>query len=196
MKLVEIYSGLIWSVCYESTKKNVFSKLFDQWMDLEYLTTFITKNERFIKENPFFSGYSTKGVIMETWKEAKGLRKDFTQLYWNEKEGKHPDFNDRFFVLNRRGGFDDFKREMYGHPPNPSQMTSVLRLYAIEIPSDNNQEPSAYIVTGGGIKLTDAMPDMKELRHEYNLMVSVQKWLELNKITNKQQLIEYQTNGN
>ena len=196
MKIVEIYSGLIWSACYEGTKRDVFSLLFTQWVDLEYLTSFITKNQRFLKDNPFFSGYSLKEIIIEARREAVGLRNNFSQYYWNEINGEHPDFDDRFFVLNRRAGFDDFKREMYGHPKSNWRMTSVLRLYAIKIPSENNAEPSAYIVTGGGIKLSNSMASMQELKREYSKMESVQRWLEINKITNKQQLIDYHTHGN
>lgn len=193
MKVVEIYSGLIWSVCYEGEKKDVFSRLFARWTDLEALSNEIIKNKRFLENNPFFVGLSVKDVILNANKEARDLIKEFNRLYWNERNGVHPDFDDRFYVLNKHyNGVDDFKRKMYGHPPDTQQMTSVLRLYAIKIPSLKKHEPSAYILTGGGIKLTDAMQQMKDLKREYNRIDSVLSWLKLNRITTKEQLIDYQ----
>ena len=196
MKLIEIYSGLIWSACYEGEKKDVFSKLFIHWIDAEYVTTFITNHQRFLNNNPFFAGLSIKDVIMNALREARNFKRDFTKYYWNQINKTHPNFKDRFVVLNRRAGFDDFKREMYGHSSeNDEPMVSVLRLYAVEVPSSQEDEPPAYIITGGGIKLADAMPQMKELNWEYQRLKFVQGWLEQNKITNKEQLIEHMNNA-
>ena len=196
MRLVEIYSGLIWSVCYEGDKRDVFSRLFAQWIDIEYLDTFINKNKRFLEGNLHFAGYTLKEVILETQKEAFRLRKDFSKYYWNEINGDHPDFDDRFFILNRGLDIDDLKRKMYGHQERIGQMTSVLRLYAIKVPPDDIRSSAAYIITGGGIKLSDAMSDMKELAREYHKMEMVQDWLRQKKIKNKRELIEKLTNGN
>ena len=172
--------------------KDSFSKLFNHWTDAEFLTNCITDNQCFLTNNLFFAGLSVKDVIMNALREARNFRKDFTQYYWNERNGTHPNLDDRFVILNRRARIDDFKREMYGHPPDSRLMTSVFRLYAIKVPSEKENEPPAYIVTGGGIKLTDSMPQMKELRREYNRIELVQNWLEQKKISTKEQLIEFQ----
>lgn len=191
MKLIEAYPGIIWSTCYEGTKEDVFTKLFKLWINLEYLTNYITARQRFLADNIYFRGLSVKEVIMNAFSEAKGFKKAFDEYYENEKKGQHPDYDDRFFILNRRAGIDDLKREMYGLPPNKG-ITSVFRLYAVKVPSEILNEPAAYIVTGGGIKLTDAMPQMKELKWEYNRLELVQNWLDQNKITTKEQLIAHQ----
>ncbi len=193
MKLIEIYSGLIWSVCYEGEKKDTFSKLFRHWTDVEYLTKFITKNQRLLSNNIFFAGLSVKDVIMNALNEAINFNKDFTRYYWNEINGEHPNLDDRFVILNRRAGRDDLKREMYGHPKDDTKMTSVFRLYAVKVPSEKKEEPPAYVITGGGIKLSDSMPQMKELAREYTRIETVQGWLEQNKISTKEQLIDFQT---
>ena len=192
MRLIETHTGIIWSAWYEGESVDVFAKLFRQWIDAEYLTNFITANRRFLDGNPFFSGLSIKDVIMNANKEARAFRLAFNKYYWNGRNGEHPDLDDRFIVLNRRAGIDDLKREMYGHPPDMELMISVFRLYAVKVPSEKENEPAAFIVTGGGIKLTDAMPQMKELQREYSRLELVQSWLDLNKITTKEQLIEYQ----
>lgn len=171
---------------------DVFAKLFTNWMDVEYLRKFILSHQRYLRETPFFEGMTVKQVIQEAHEEVRLLRKSFNQLYWNEINGTRPDLDDRFFILNRRAGIDDLKREMYGHPPNIKMMTSVLRLYAVKVPSKNKKEPAAYIITGGGIKLADSMIQMKELQWEYKRMGMVQDWLEQNKITTKEELIEHQ----
>ena len=192
MKLIETHTGIIWSAWYEGESVDVFARLFRQWIDTEYLTNYITENQRFLAGNPFFSGLSVKDVIMNANKEARAFRLAFNKYYWNGRNGTHPDLDDRFIVLNRRAGIDDLKREMYGHPPDLKLMTSVFRLYAVKVPSEKQNEPAAYIVTGGGIKLTDAMPQMKELQKEYNRIELVQNWLHQNKITTKEQLIAHQ----
>lgn len=192
MKLIETYSGIIWSAWYEGESKDVFAKLFKQWIDTEYVTNYIINNQRFLAGNPFFRGLSVKDVIMNANKEARSFLRSFNKYYWNGRNGNHPDLDDRFIVLNRRAGIDDLKREMYGHPPDLNLMTSVFRLYAVKVPSEKQNELAAYIVTGGGIKLADAMPDMKVLNWEYNRLESVQNWLKQNKITTKEQLIEHQ----
>lgn len=192
MKIVEIYSGLIWSVCYEGEKKDTFSKLFRQWTDAEQLTKFITEHQRFLCGNLFFAGLSVKDVIMNALSEARGFLRDFTQYYWNERNGIHPNFDDRFVILNGKSCKDDLKRKMYGHQQDETRMPSVFRLYAVKVPSAEKKEPPAYIITGGGIKLTDSMHQMKELTREYSKIETVQDWLERNRIFTKEQLIDYQ----
>ncbi len=193
MRIIEIYSGLIWSACYEGEKKDIFSKLFRRWIDLEELTAFFTTNQRFLRNNVFFDGYTLKEVILNAYKEATSFRTDFTRYYFNQRNGKHPDLDDRFTLLNRRTGRDDSRREMYGHPPDMKKMTSVFRLYAIKIPSADEGGSAAYIITGGGIKLTDSMQEMKELNRELLKFELVQQWLERNSISTKEQLIDYQS---
>ena len=197
MRLVEKYKGLIWSACYEGEMKDVFSRLFQKWNDAEYLEEYFHSHEDFLQNNPHFQGWSVKEVIMNASREARFFHQAFTKYYWNQINNTHPNLDDRFITLNRLiEGKDDLKRKMYGHPPDPRLMTSVFRLYAVKVPSSYEDEPPAYIITGGGIKLSDAMPQMKELNHEYNRIEVVQNWLVQNKITNKEQLIDYQNNAN
>lgn len=190
MRLVEIYSDYIWSACYEGEKVDAFNRLFRQWLDAEFLHNFYASHKRFLDGNIFFSGYTEKDVELNTFKEALNLRKDFKKFFKNAQKGIHPDFDDRFLVLNRNAQEDDLKREMYGHPKDDRQMTSVLRLYAIKLPSAQNKPP-AYIITGGGIKLVDNNYQMKELKREMPLIDTVQNWLNRNKIETKEQLIDY-----
>ena len=197
MKLKETYQDIIWSACYEGEKTDVFSRLFKNWIDTEFVSEFIFKNQRFLNDNLHFAGYSVKDVIMNANREARSFRGLFEMYYNNQINKKHPNLDDMFIFLNKKrlDGKDDLKRKMYGHPPNRNLMTSVLRLYAVKVPSGKKNEPPAYIITGGGIKLSDSMPEMKELNKEYTRIELVQDWLEQHKITNKEQLIEYQKNA-
>ena len=197
MKIVETYNELIWSASYEGENDDEFTKLFKKWTDLEYLTSFITQNQRYLINNLHFAGYTVKDVIMNANREARSFRSLFVEYYNNQLTNKHPNLDDRFVFLNKTiDGKDDLKRKMYGHPKDDAQMTSVLRLYAVKVPSKEKTKPPAYIITGGGIKLSDAMPDMKELKKEYPKIELVQSWLKQHRITNKEQLIEYQNNAN
>lgn len=196
MKLIETYSGMIWSACYEGENKDVFSKLYKKWTDSEYLTEYILSHRGFLKDNPFFNNMTEKEIIQNAGKEARSFFKSFTKFYWNEKNNEHPNFSDRFVFLNKpTEGKDDLKRKMYGHPRDVNLMISVLRLYAVKVPSSKKDEPPAYIITGGGIKLSDSMPQMKELNQEYNRIETVQNWLALNKIADKEQLINHLNNA-
>ena len=195
VRVVETYKDLIWSAFYEGEKEDVFTQLFKRWTDLEFLTTFIIQNQRYLNNNLYFAGYSVKEVILNAYREARSFRHLFEEYYHNQLNGKHPNLDDRFVLLNKTlDGKDDLKRKMYGHPKDDRQMTSVLRLYAVRVPSKEKNEPLAYIITGGGIKLSNAMPDMKELKKEYPKIELVQSWLNQHKITNKEQLIEYKNN--
>lgn len=79
---------------------------------------------------------------------------------------------------------------MYGHEENSNMMVSVLRLYAIKLPSRAAEIPG-YLIIGGAIKFADNMLQMKETRHILSRFDSVRNWLTHNTITTKEDLILY-----
>ena len=64
----------------------------------------------------------------------------------------------------------------------------MFRFYAIRVDSKTEGEAPAFIITGGGIKLTDWMGKMKELNQEYRMMLQVQEWLKEQGIITKESL--------
>ena len=122
-------------------------------------------------------------MVLSTRKEAISFLRNFKDYYWNSRNGKHPDLEDNFLPLEKYPSDHEAenRRKIYGkYPP------SLLRLYALRIESKGR--PPGYIVTGGGIKLTGKMSDMKELSDENKKLISVQNWLKQKGINCTQEL--------
>lgn len=186
MEIVEIYEGFIWSVKYEGEKDDIFSSLMKHWLDIEYLNKYFENHKHFIERNEFWDGYTIEELVLATRKEAISFLKNFKDYYWNSRNGKHPDLEDNFLPLEKYPSDNEAenRRKIYGKyfsdPP------SLLRLYALRIESKGR--PPGYIVTGGGIKLTGKMSDMKELSDEIKKLISVQNWLKQKGINCTQEL--------
>ena len=194
MEIFEIFKDSLWSVKYEGDKRDVFSLRMLQWQDVEYLDSFFYSHRQFIDNNPFWKGYSFQEVLVSARKEAGKMLTSLSRLYWNSREKKHPDLNDRFVLLSREAiNEEQKKRKMYGISDN---LPSLFRLYAIKVESDKPWIPPAFVITGGGIKLVKDMSQMKELQHEYNRMQSVQNWLKRQGIETKEDLYQYSNERN
>jgi len=193
MELKEIYPGVIWSIQYIGDEKNIFAKRMFQWRDVEYLESFIINHKRFIENNPHWKGYSVEDIIVSAKKDASKLLKYINTLYTNTLNKQHPDFSDRFFILEKPPYYveKEARRKFYGRDTRADSNDdpdTVFRLYAIRVDSKNEGETPAFIITGGGIKLTERMEQMKELNQEYRLMLSVQGWLTKQGIITKESL--------
>ena len=194
MELKEIYPDVIWSVQYTGDEKNIFAIRMYQWRDAEYLENFIFRHKRFIENNPFWDNHSVQDIIVSAKREAKNLLKYINRLYTNTLHGLHPDFSDKFYILERPPYTEEkeARRKLYGRAEDDNGyndfISSVFRFYAIKVNSEKEDESPAYIITGGGIKLTAKMLNMKELNQEYNKMLSVQDWLSKQGIKTKESL--------
>lgn len=192
MEIVELYANSIWSVKYEGDPKDIFYIKINQWRDIEYLDEFFNANKNRIENLEFWRDVPIQDMILAVRQESINILKEFKKLYWNGVSGLKPDFDDRFVILERNAITDDAinRRKMYGDSKGLLD-TSLLRLYAIKIPPDNEDESAAYIITGGGIKLTSNMEQMRELAQEYRKMLGVQEWLKQNGIKVKTDLYTY-----
>lgn len=193
MELREVYPGVIWSIQYTGDDKNIFATRMYQWRDAEYLEDYIYKHKVFIENNPFWEGFSVADIIVSAKKDARYLLKYINKLYTNTLHGLHPDFSDRFYILEKPPYNEKKKarRKFYGRDDEYDSYeypATVFRFYAIKLDSEQKGVSPAYIITGGGIKLSDNMPKMKELNQEYNKMLSVQEWLAKQGIKTKESL--------
>lgn len=193
MELKEIYPGVLWSVQYHRDEKNIFAKRMFQWRDVEYLESFIIGHKGFIENDPHWKGYSVEDVIVSAKKDASKLLRYINTLCTNTVNGLHPDLSDRFYILEKPP-YDEEKearRKFYGRDPDDDSdddSDTVFRFYAIKVDSEEEGEMPIFIITGGGIKLSDKMRKMKELNREYNQMLSVQEWLSKQGIITKESL--------
>lgn len=190
MNVVRITEDIIFSAKYARTAKDFFTEIFLQWNDPEYIHNYVNRNKRFIEDNIFFHGYTLKEIEMAIIDEVKGFRVSFESFIENSRQNVYPGLEDRFYVLSKEKEPPDSRRKMYGHEENVNMMVSVLRLYAIKLPSREGEIPG-YLIIGGAIKFADNMRQMKETRHILTRFDSVQNWLILNKITTKEDLIQY-----
>lgn len=192
MELKEVYPGVIWSIQYTGDEKNIFAKLMFQWRDAEYLEDYIYKHKGFIENNSFWKEYSVQDIIVSAKKDASKLLQYLNTLYKNTLNGEHPDFSDRFYILEKQPYTENkaARRKLYGREDCSclDEPDTVFRLYAIKLDSEHDNEKPAFVITGGGIKLAAQMNKMKELNQEYRKMLSVQEWLTKQGITTKETL--------
>lgn len=191
MDAVRIVGNIIFSGKYAKTSNDFFTEVFLQWNDPEYIHNYVNKNKRFLENNLFFQGYTLQEVKTAIIEEALNFRTTFYELIKNSLQNQVPGLEHRFVVLSSSKKPPDVRRKMYGHEEDPSRMVSVLRLYAIRLPSNKSEELPAYLIIGGAIKFTDNMFQMKNTNYILSRFQSVQAWLKRVKITYKEDLIQY-----
>ena len=190
MRLIEIMEGSVWSVQYPGDKDDIFALLLDRWQDPEYIQDYIYKRTHLIEANPFWKNCSYQKVMLSAINEAKNLESYFVQLYYNSESGTPPTLEEKFILLDKELRPDECitRRKMYGklrktYPP------SLLRLYALRVDSDEG-EPPIFIITGGGIKLTEDMRT-PELKDEIHRLQQVRTWLEKKGIKTKEDFFTF-----
>lgn len=99
MELKEIFPGVLWSVKYVGDDLDIFSKRMFQWRSVEFIEDYIIKHKSFIENDPYWSGFTVESVINSTKRDVSRLLKYCIELYNNTRNGLHPDFSDRFHVL-------------------------------------------------------------------------------------------------
>lgn len=190
MLLVEIMEGSVWSVRYTGDKDDIFALLLDRWQDPEYIHDYIYQHKNDIETNPFWKNCSFQNVMLSAINEARNLEGYFCQLYYNSEKGLPPTLEEKFVPLDKELFPDETisRRKLYGklkrsYPP------SVLRLYALRVDSVDG-DPPIFIITGGGIKLTEDMRTL-ELEDELQRLREVRTWLERKGIQTKEQFFTF-----
>lgn len=182
MKLISIFANHIWSIKYDSDSDDVFTKLLDDWQNVEYLYNFFDYNWNLVIKSDIWKKYTKKDLIMCVREEAKYMQSYFLKLYKNSQTGNRPDFDKLFTSLGAEDAklYNLYRCKAYGSISKPA----ILRLYAIQV------ETNAYVITGGGIKLTKTMNECKYLENEIEHLNQVQKWFKNEGIESKLELKE------
>ena len=165
---------------YEETSRHILADLFANMSDLTYLDNYFTENEKQIRDSYIWKSYSIDDLIEKARKEVKEFELAIGELYENVQEGRTPDFFDLFKSLGGEDKYLDklFRCKAYGASEKPS----LLRIYAIQV------DVNAYVITGGGIKLTQTMQECEYLKTELNQLNRVQEWLSEKGIERKEDL--------
>ena len=169
--------GRLWAVRYDGELDNCFDALFNRWFDMQWLTSFFKDNLDDLKS--YFHITDVYEAVMETVEEASRLECLMLDI--------SPDANlDMLFRHLENSRFSEMAlgREKakgggsFHHP-------SWLRIYAIKI------DQSAYLVTGGAIKLTATMAERSHTLSELAKLEIVRNYLMDNGVYDKDGFIEY-----
>ena len=162
MKISPIFADYLYAFQYDTEEFDEFERLFDCWHDPEYLHNLFIQNESDLLGG-FYGTISIKQAVLETIAEAKRLEKAILALSGTGTK----DLDSLFKPLNNGDTNQEefLKSKAYG-----DRRKSWLRIYALRIPG-----ASAYVVTGGAIKLTSGM---KERDHTNTELKKMQRCLD------------------
>ena len=187
MELKEIYRDRVYSIQYAGDTVDVFHKLINDWQDPEYIHEYIYSHIQFIEDNEHFEGFTMVQIELSIRREGREFERRFRWIKGNDETGRYPTLEDVFKTFDKDVAEYDAealqRRKMYGKKKDDDNLPSVLRLYALRIePTDENSLP-AYVITGGAIKLSDNIQQMKELQAAKRALYSAQDWLKQKGIT-------------
>ena len=182
MKFVPIFDDedCLLSTKKDNEKQDEFSKIFDQWTDIEYLEEFFTTHESDLKR-PFWEGISIEQAIFETRNEAIKFRKYLKRISEKPPKERKPLFLRLFHPLSQDQGISSFfeKKKAYG-----KRNKTWLRIYALKAGED------MYIITGGAIKLTDNMGERPHTMRELKKLEICEQFLRCEGIVDEDGIIE------
>ena len=182
MKFVPIFDDedCLLSVKKDNERQDEFSKIFDQWTDIEYLDKFFTTNEVDLKR-PFWDGISIEQAIIETRNEAIKFRKYLKRISEKPPKERKPLFLRLFHPLSQHQGTIPFleRKKVYG-----KRNKTWLRIYALKAGDD------MYIITGGAIKLTNTMGERAHTIKELKKLEICEQFLKSEGIVDADGIIE------
>lgn len=196
MRFVELFSETVWGLALSREKVDEYTKFIRHIKDTEYIYKYVYGHKQFLTNNPEFNGFSIQEIIISAQRESIGFERYFNYLFWNGKKDTKPNFEDKFVFLDRNPRTEESKmrRKMYGKRKEFDQPPSMIRLYALRLPSKIPDGMPGYIVIGGGIKLCQSTRNMGELECVIKLYEGVQSFLKQHNINNKEELIAHISN--
>ena len=150
MKIVRIFADQLTSFRYGTDQPDEFSRLFRQWQDPEFLYSFFTEHIEDLQSG-FFGSISVQTAIRRTRDDARQLEQALQQLATETSRN----LDSIFAPLQQTEPIEFTRSKAKGNTQR-----SWLRIYALKLQSN------VYVVTGGAIKLTQAMQDREHTWHE------------------------------
>jgi hypothetical protein len=177
----------LWSVCYpehqvNGENKDIFSILFDdRWSDTSYVRGFLKKNQSSFN-TPFWQGMSMSEALDRIQIERTAFDKKLCAIETKSPGYETMSLDSVFKKLHDNIYSISFNNEAHMKAKLNTQFP-FLRIYAIVLAD------GTYIVTGGGIKLTEKMEG--ELGSEKDNLKRVQQYLKNYGITDRDGLIDH-----
>lgn len=182
MEIVRIFDDedCLLSVQYDLSEIDEFSRIFEDWTDIEFLENFFEENKHDL-ESPFWNNVSIEEAIQLTRNEAIKLRNYFYDLSKKTPRKRILLFADLFKPLEKHFYDADYlaRKKAYG-----LRIISWLRIYALKIGKD------MYLITGGTIKLTEKMDDRKHTKTELQKIDYCKQYLKDEGIIDEEGMIE------
>ena len=166
----KIIENSLYAIKYKGNEHDEFSRLFNDWSDIEYLESFFEEHKSDLQKE-FYNFISIEKAIGQTIDEADELEQKLIEIAEKGKTSDYENLQTLFKPLNKKDEdkypIPDYqKSKVYG-----SENKSWLRIYAIRI------EPNVFIVTGGAIKLTETMNDREHLLNELENLSQAKQFL-------------------
>lgn len=204
---VDVLDGSLWSMQYDYETTDIVDKLFNQWNDPEYMESFFNSHRHLFDNYTFWKKkrFTFGEVHKSAEEEAAQLTNYLISLSDNSNSGIEPNLETKFVCFHdlskqdpiQAGEITKQQRKMYGKEkpvPEDSAPPSVLRLYALKFESSTG-DPPLFVVTGGGIKLSDNTKHTPELEAEKERMQRIQRFFLGKGIKTREDFLkEYQDN--
>lgn len=160
MRIVRIIENKNSLLSVPSGKKGVseFEKIFDEWTNTETVYEFFKTHQKDLQN------YTIDEAVNRTIDDAYALLDKFYDVAESDNEQLQTLFKPLFRSQYRLTEFQ--RSKAYGE-----LRKSWLRVYAVRIESDK------YIVTGGAIKLTDAMQDRPHTKEQLDRLTKMRDYL-------------------
>jgi hypothetical protein len=182
MNFVRIFDDeyCLLSVKNDDEEQDEFSKIFDQWTDIEYLDKFFTTHKNDLNR-PFWEGITIEQAIIETRDEAIKYRRFLKKISQKPQKERISTFISFFQPLDKKQIKFSFldKKKAYG-----KRNKTWLRIYALKVGDD------MYIITGGAIKLTDNMGEREHTLKELKKLEACKQFLLDEGIVDEEGMIE------
>lgn len=182
MEIVRIFDDedCLLSVQYDENKQDEFSRIFEEWTDIEILEKFFEENKSDL-ERPIWNYTTVEEAIQHTRNEAINLRNYFYDLSKESSAKRISLFADLFKTLEKHiydAGYLA-RKKAYG-----LKKISWLRIYALKIGED------MYLITGGTIKLTGKMDDREHTKRELQKIDFCKQYLKNEGIIDEEGMVE------
>lgn len=162
MKFVNINSERLWSVIYNGDDVDILTKVFRDWMDLDFLESFFIDNAADLAS--YFKITNIDQAIYDTLDDAHKLRCLILDI--------SPDANlDLLFKHLENSRVSEMLLGKEKARGKWNRHESWLRIYALKF------EQNVYLITGGAIKLTRTMEEREHTLNELKKMEQVRDFL-------------------
>lgn len=157
MKIIDTFAIIddsIYAIQFENEFTHAWDKCFELWNDPIYLNDFFEEHEDDLND-PFWNGITIDEAIIKTRRDAILFEQKLIQIAESGKFSRNVNLSSFFEPLSK-GRIEEFEKDKAKGILN----SSWLRIYAIRI------DANCFVITGGGIKLTETMNNRKHLLDE------------------------------